>query len=101
MPAASQAISRLLRLAANPSPEQMAAGEQKSKAPKTLGRLHKGGYVASNPTPLSIQRNARDHLEAEDIMSEIERSAAQADEAQSGDSGLQKLLVMLERPHDS
>ena len=53
--------------------------------PKRTGR--KGGYVAVDPTPQSVKRNARDQSVAEDIMSELE-----------ADSGLIKLLDVLERP---
>jgi len=70
----------------------MAAHDQKAKAQKPLGRLHKGGYVAVNPIPQAVQRNVRDSLVVEDIMSEIE--------ADSVDSGLLKLLDVLEPPKE-
>jgi hypothetical protein len=53
---------------------------------KVLGRLHKGGYVATNPVPEAVRRNARERKETEDILSEIEE-----------DSGLSKILSVLER----
>jgi len=66
----------------------MAASEPKDSKQRTLGRLHKGGYVAKNPFPQAIQRNAQDQKVAEDIMSEMEE-----------DGGLLKLLDVLERRH--